>query len=64
MSKKRLANWKCADLRESMQWTQGHTAEGMMQWTHNAAWIEIIEGSAIIAGRIHKGYQHGEMTPG
>lgn len=64
MSKKRLANWKCADLRESMQWTQGHTTEGMMQWTHNAAWIEIIEGSAIKARRIHKGYQHGEMTPG
>lgn len=37
MSKKRLANWKCADLRESMQWTQGHGPEGMMQWTHNAA---------------------------
>lgn len=37
MSKKRPANWKCADLRKPMQWTQGHSTKGMMQWMCNAA---------------------------
>jgi len=36
--KKRLANWKCAGLRESMRWTQGHSTEEMIQWTLNAPW--------------------------